>query len=853
MDDISLNIPNDIIDKIKYSKLYKGQIRSVSHFYGEEPIFAEELKIYSELRNIFSIFPETLDEKLYLHQYEILKEIEGNNIVIHSIPSYDKKIVILSYIFRDILKNIRKVIYIVNSEENAKNIYQLSNNLCLNAGFKPYLDIEIIYENNKDEIRNILEKSPDFLIINRSTINTVKNLIEELKEWESSYLFIIENLDRYLPEDMWELREFIEYFESNSFGESNYIIFIDIVSSPEIIINELLKKKKYSYISSDTSKKNSFHLLTWLAPFEINLIDWNVKNRINYYEELLTSLIHLVDKGQKILIWQAFATLGKRKLRLLKEEIQNKRKELIADVDFFLVDEFEIIPREFISNFDLAIILGIPRNIKKMMRILSVILKDNANAIIVQVDEPLSFYYINNPKNIIDSSKYSSELLFPIELKKEEKFTVRLEDTILTYLPSEYYPFKLYNGAIFNIKDNEYKIVEINAQERLIKVVPCRDADPITTVPLISTKIKNKKTKEERKINNITLSLLECEMEVNCSGYRQFYSFFYPGREKMLDYVKIEGINKEFKNDVIEIQGLKDPHLVKHLLKIYCEHIYSYFDNYYHFDLVDNNIIVFPIFQNIDIKKLYNDFSVLFDKNNVRSFLKFINYVLLNCPCKDGCPNCADIIKCNKNESDINKIETMKCLYEIINDEVIGKNVEFLINGFNNDIDAKKYYEMIKDEILKLFKEKFLLDIKNVYPLEVENKEGKNYLGLCQDKKITIVYPLTKPFAYSVIAHEYAHNWEFEEADNIPVKDEDILEGFADWISFKVCEYYGLESYMKEILKTPDFSEYNIKPFIKLENNIGFYGVLELIKNGKFVNTKDNIEINLEEFKKTFF
>jgi aminopeptidase N len=50
-----------------------------------------------------------------------------------------------------------------------------------------------------------------------------------------------------------------------------------------------------------------------------------------------------------------------------------------------------------------------------------------------------------------------------------------------------------------------------------------------------------------------------------------------------------------------------------------------------------------------------------------------------------------------------------------------------------------------------------------------------------------------------VTAHEYAHAWQGE---NCPLLDDPLLrEGFAEWVAYRVLEYYRLDRQLDLMLK----------------------------------------------------
>ena len=97
----------------------------------------------------------------------------------------------------------------------------------------------------------------------------------------------------------------------------------------------------------------------------------------------------------------------------------------------------------------------------------------------------------------------------------------------------------------------------------------------------------------------------------------------------------------------------------------------------------------------------------------------------------------------------------------------------------------------------------------------------------------------------AIIAHEYAHNWQWRGRNRMDPKLRDpkhvtyfggrlIVEGFAQWVEYKVSEYYGFKERMEEI-KFRHFGEYleGYHLLSWLDENFGAAKVLSFVRSGE--------------------
>jgi hypothetical protein len=98
-----------------------------------------------------------------------------------------------------------------------------------------------------------------------------------------------------------------------------------------------------------------------------------------------------------------------------------------------------------------------------------------------------------------------------------------------------------------------------------------------------------------------------------------------------------------------------------------------------------------------------------------------------------------------------------------------------------------------------------------------------------------------------VTAHEYAHAWQGE---NCPLLDDPLLrEGFAEWVAYRVLEYYRLETQRQLMLNrcnregsSGDLYCQGLRLVLELEKKIGLAGVIEHCRNSGKISYQDSIQ-----------
>lgn len=108
---------------------------------------------------------------------------------------------------------------------------------------------------------------------------------------------------------------------------------------------------------------------------------------------------------------------------------------------------------------------------------------------------------------------------------------------------------------------------------------------------------------------------------------------------------------------------------------------------------------------------------------------------------------------------------------------------------------------------------------------------GEKTLGLYQRqgsmRAIYMLYGLPRLSFRMVVAHEYAHAWQGETCPLLD--DDDLREGFAEWVAYKHMLYLGCARAARRMLASPHPYRPLLERVIALEEQLGPAGVVERI------------------------
>ncbi|MEO0026339.1 MAG: hypothetical protein ABIK54_06240, partial [candidate division WOR-3 bacterium] len=365
---------------------------------------------------------------------------------------------------------------------------------------------------------------------------------------------------------------------------------------------------------------------------------------------------------------------------------------------------------------------------------------------------------------------------------------------------------------------------------------------PVLTVPIINHLFSSKHTepiayKEIKGLGRLEL-LPEQTIEIQFCGFKYFLDFKFQNTGE----VKFKPISRIRKTSLIKFNTDSSAGIAQ-IWNIFLPYFFHNFERLIAVFYDESAVYIIPLVDsgNEVLKEIYEGMVEL-----LNLLYEYGYELLISCPCSDGCPLCIEYKKTNIT------LKGKKHDILLTIGQALGKESEtkqFLIyksQGLDAD-SAQKQYKAEQKRIIGLFRNKLGLEIQKPARIAVENLD-RSLLGFFSSKGVVKVVPnIPQALAIQVIAHEYAHNWEAEQTNSNVLKEKLISEGFAEWVAFKILEFYGLLDYIEKI-KLRKYDEYG-KGFDlckRIEDEIaGFLGVIDFIKTGKVRNPLNNEEYDL--------
>jgi len=434
-------------------------------------------------------------------------------------------------------------------------------------------------------------------------------------------------------------------------------------------------------------------------------------------------------------------------------------------------------------------------------------------------------------------------------------------DSLISY--NEFYEeeaitqFHLMNDQ--NLFSKEGLIHSVRFYNNTINLESKSNLTYIKEYPNFSIKIHKIINKETNSIISNEIELIYTTIEADCELI-------------LKDRIQLDDINSWSPNVVLETPqtfsyqkhsfvSIKIPKLAEItgvlnlLIQFYENHILG-LENTLAIFLANNEIIIFP--------KVSDSKSYLFSLRSL--FEKFIKYMktyvfdqFYNCICEVGCFNCLFDTRFQSRSKE-SKLPSKNSLFRVVADLKRYKGIEDVIRvrASNDKVEPASLNEILvtwRGTIINLFKERFEIVINDQYDI-TKAKLEQNILGLCNHTNKTISISETLAplhLIVEVIAHEYAHNWQNEymsnllKDSNLPFKGKLLIEGFAQWMAFRVMDYFGAHTNLNEItlrgvdVTNPDEYGLGFRLCRHIEGEYGgFSGLIDFIINGYLIDTKGN-------------
>ena len=421
------------------------------------------------------------------------------------------------------------------------------------------------------------------------------------------------------------------------------------------------------------------------------------------------------------------------------------------------------------------------------------------------------------------------------------------------------------HGILYEVecKDDKYQLRNKNKLYPLYEKVNCelKVIEHSTTEPSVKTKQVNEIKFEFKR------QTADCELIIkSIKRIIDLNSWLSPNEEFVNETLKFEQLTflKITTTAASNISGLRNCFIQ------FMENHYIGINHLYEVLLGNDEIILFPVLN--DSQSFIDSVEPLLD-DFVEYLKDYIYDQFYYCICEDGCFNCLyDTRNENrgKNKSYPSKNELFRIIAGLRNEKGIEEVIK--VRSSNEKIDDNAFIEILNDgqkKILKIFQDRFNFEINELYPVRRANLE-ENLLGLCDHNKKTVfikndMTPLN--FIIEVIAHEITHNWQIENmtkllgGGDIPFDGKLFIEGFAQWMEFRVMDFLGLHNNMEKITllsidsKNPNEYGLGFRICRFIEENYGFGSLIEFIKTEEFYSngnmiTYDNVikEFGLQNY-----
>jgi hypothetical protein len=235
-------------------------------------------------------------------------------------------------------------------------------------------------------------------------------------------------------------------------------------------------------------------------------------------------------------------------------------------------------------------------------------------------------------------------------------------------------------------------------------------------------------------------------------------------------------------------------------------------------------------------------------ESHLREVLNAALDLISECPCIGGCGACTTIHDCRQRLThdlcDIDKLGAIKLLSDML---AVDSNTSLAYREtpIQSIADVRKtiQYPIVHD----IFPHKLGIEILEPADLIIDDTHmPAPLLGVYnRANNQVIVRSCPAPDMIEIIAHEYAHNWQWRGRNRMDPKLRDpayvqyfngklIVEGFAQWVEYKVSEYYGFKEKMDNI-KFRHFGAYleGFHLLSWLEKHFGAGKVLNFVRSGE--------------------
>ena len=857
---------NEFISIIKKHYKYRGQLLPY------KTINSSNTKEKSSLTPELDYLLESLELKLFDYQEKALSSFQMNKDIF-MVGGYgtgiSTTIDILS-IYSLFYKG-KSILYL---EPNAKKLEEKTIRLKERfSKLKEIMPSKIVFTDSSEHLIKTLEQYPDIVL---TTTENFYNCIKKYhtKKFLRDFVFSlglisIERIELYGTKEIIFLTRVISLL--NSLSSSRFVVSSSTDEDYSTFCNLLNSSINFELIKNSNFIKNNY-IYYWLPPFEVNLLeDMNTFHykRKNYLKEI-NNLLEMVEDAHadnnNILIWHAFEKLT-----------SHIRKGLSVRSNITVTNDLGNLFVDFNKAFDVAIIIGMPRNFKHLTYNINNFLRDGGTVFIIPPDDLLSYLLVWSEFKFEDLPGrklfHLSEtaLLNDLFANIKKSMLGRILDNhfipswgVITnnFINVEYpsgqsrqvdkdlIPFNMYQGKILFEQEKCFKAyIEETQDEKIIKLIT-PSGNYIKSVPIIDfsiNKIESLERKKGTKYYNV--EIIKSRLFLKHSSTILFEDHSQEAKRDIEEFSPPYMYEKEVRGVRLKT---KFPDEMEHL-------IYNFLPLLFHnpFEILlvikdDDYLYLFPhqdkLFHFVE-KNFYLDIN-----STIQNLFNFAYRAIKECPCKTGCSKCL-YFAYHKDTSGLDKEKFGIFLAEYFGKEEV-ENYENLINfrngNLNNINKLTNFYNEIKRKIIDILNNNLDITFANPVPLKVVKNLKPGVLGIYNGKNVKVI-PLTQQHAIGVITHEYIHNWQ-DQVGILARGDKFIYEGSAQWLSTKVLNYYyRIDEIETDIMGTSseELKEYfNGFQFLQeVEEKDGYMNIITALIEDSWTQEQLKIRQKWEEYR----
>jgi len=888
-----------MIERIKNNPQYHGQIfeiKKISEYHPDKKILPQS-PIVIDLLNFAGL------EGYYEYQSNAVDSIDqGGDLFICGGPKSGKSFTTYIITIDKIIRSSKNVLFICLDKEVDKNIFNFQN-LLKESKWETAFTVKKLTEDN-DDLNAFKNADCIFTTAKMlfEAVRNSDQFIELSTFLNNLGLIVVDNVNTYSPFQLLHIKYLLKLCKSVPADLPQFVITGNEVRSPDAFIFDFCGSVDVKIIPVENINHQAYSFVYWVPPMlRVNDdLNYEIFERNSFDKELneLMTIIESFDTDDyNVLIWNntEFANVGdfkSQKIRIqytrsiFSDDLKKYDMVIIIGYPVGLGNIEEYIGR-FLNDEGVGIILPAENPISySAFRLKQLFDRYQKVDIFLPDNDYLNLFYFILTFNIINDSSIDKETinsiwktdspiirkLFELELIVEEDKKYIVKDIIelnknqlsiqwgvfsddvvdiknIGYVDQEMIKYNLFPDSIIYHGNNKYKInhrinKENNKENRIITGVIAEEAAPYLRDSIINIKYDSENNIDDAKYerNSICVEKVKLtRLKISSDSYVERISDIINNND-----IKINKFSPELNDEYDEYEAIKiygeEAHGIYHAWKLFTEQLFQGINSFIYPVVNNNSLYLIPVIKSqlsvLDYILLRSD--VLYD-----IFSNVVTDVLISDPpyevttlsyLLNGCHYCQ-----KKKLSQSFKEDFIQNNKPDLIDIILFKKGEPQEDNFLLS-QAKKW----KLNIFNLFNGKLDIDIANPVEVSFFANAPDGIAGTFNGEGIKIRKNLCESDFIMVLAHEYGHNWESESMSS-KVKFEGcelgetlIMEGFSEWLAFKVCDFYGLKNQINSIdLSYVDYAKGNeygwgFKLLYWIEENLGgYFSVINFMKNGE--------------------